>query len=520
MIFRSPFPDVDVPDVTLPAFVLEQAAARGDRPALIDGATGETLTYGGLVRQVRSLAAGLAGRGIGRGDVVALCAPNAPVYAVVFHAVTALGAVITTVNPAYTAEEMGFQLRNAGARLAVVAEPFAARAREAGAEDVLVLGDAAFDELLTAQADAPLPDAADPGDLVALPYSSGTTGLPKGVMLTHRNVVANLCQVRAVKALGEDDTVAGVLPFFHIYGMTVIMNQALRTGATVITMPRFELEAFLDLLERHRVTKLHLVPPIILALAKHPSVEGRDLSALRWINSGAAPLSVELADACAARLGCLVVQGYGLTETSPVTHAVPVERDENRPGAIGPAVPSTECKVADVLDGRDLEPGEDGEVWIRGPQVMQGYLGDDEATANTLDDDGWLHTGDIGHADEDGWFYLVDRLKELIKVKGFQVAPAELEALLLEHPAVADAAVVASPDDEAGEVPKAFVVAASGAELDVEELKAFVAKRVASYKQLRRVEVIDAIPKSASGKVLRRGALEGGGGGGRGRGGQ
>jgi acyl-CoA synthetase (AMP-forming)/AMP-acid ligase II len=508
MIFASPFPDVDVPDVTLTAFVLEQAEARGDRPALIDGPTGETLTYAELVRQVRSLAAGLAERGIGRGDVVALCAPNAPVYAVVFHAVTALGAVVTTVNPAYTADEMGFQLRNAGAKLAVVAEPFADRAREAGAEDVLVLGDAAFEELLTADPSAPLPDAADPGDLLALPYSSGTTGLPKGVMLTHRNVVANLCQIRAVQTLGEEDTVVGVLPFFHIYGMTVIMNQALRTGATVVTMPRFDLDGFLDLLERHRATKVHLVPPIILALARHPSVEGRDLSSLKWINSGAAPLSAELAAACAERLGCLVVQGYGLTETSPVTHAVPVERDENRPGSIGPPIPSTECKVADLLDGRDLGPGEDGEVWIRGPQVMQGYLGDEEATASTIDADGWLHTGDIGHADEDGWFYLVDRLKELIKVKGFQVAPAELEALLLEHPGVADAAVVGSPDEEAGEVPKAFVVPAGGADLDVDELQAFVAERVATYKQVRRVEVLDEIPKSASGKILRRVLVE------------
>jgi acyl-CoA synthetase (AMP-forming)/AMP-acid ligase II len=508
MIFRSPFPDVAVPDATLPAFVLEHAEARGDRPALVDGPTGETLTYGELARQVRSLAAGLPARGIGRGDVVALCAPNAPVYAVVFHAVAALGATVTTVNPAYTAHEMGFQLRNAGAKLVVVAEPFAARAREAGADDVLVLGDAAFTELLAADPAPPLPDEARPDDLVALPYSSGTTGLPKGVMLTHRNVVANLCQIREVQTLAEDDTVIGVLPFFHIYGMTVIMNQALRTGATIVTMPRFELGAFLELIERHGVTKAHLVPPIILALAKDPSVEGHDVSSLRWINSGAAPLSAELAAACAERLGCLVVQGYGLTETSPVTHAVPLERAENRPGSIGPAIPSTECKVADLLDGRDLGPGEDGEVWIRGPQVMQGYLGDEEATANTLDADGWLHTGDIGHADEDGWFYLVDRLKELIKVKGFQVAPAELEAVLLEHPGVADAAVVGSPDEEAGEVPKAFVVAAGGVELDVEELQAFVAERVASYKQLRRVEVTDAIPKSASGKVLRRVLVE------------
>jgi len=310
MIFRSPFADVDVPEVSLPAFVLEHAHERGDRPALIDGPTGETLSYAALVGQVRALAAGLADRGVGRGDVVALCAPNAPVYAVVFHAVAALGAVVTTVNPAYTAQEMGFQLRNAGAKLAIVAAAFADRAREAGAGDVLVLGDAAFEDLLAAEPpDPPLPDAAGPRDLVALPYSSGTTGLPKGVMLSHRNVVANLCQIREVQTLGEDDTVIGVLPFFHIYGMTVIMNQALRTGASVVTMPRFDLEAFLDLLERHRVTKAHLVPPIILALAKHPSVEGRDLTSLQWINSGAAPLSAELADACAARLGCQVVQG-------------------------------------------------------------------------------------------------------------------------------------------------------------------------------------------------------------------
>ena len=508
MIFRSPFGEITVPETTLTAFVLEHVERRGDRPALIDGASGRALTYAGLDRQIRALAAGLAGRGIGADDVVALCAPNMPEYAVVFHAVASVGGVVTTINPAYTAEEVGFQLRDAAACLVIAAEPFAQRVREAGATDVLVVGDASFDELLAAEPTPTLPDGAGPDDLLALPYSSGTTGLPKGVMLTHRNVVANLCQIREVQPLTEDDTVIGVLPFFHIYGMTVIMNQALRVGATVVTVARFDLEDFLTLVERHRVTKAHLVPPIVVALAKHQAVEGRDLSSLQWINSGAAPLSAELADACAARLGCAVVQGYGLTETSPVTHAVPVERAANRPGSIGPPIPSTECKVVDLLDGHELGPGDDGEVLIRGPQVMRGYLGDDEATARTLDADGWLHTGDIGHADEDGWFYLVDRLKELIKYKGFQVAPAELEAVLLEHPQVADAAVIASPDEEAGEVPKAFVVAADDADLDVEELRAFVAARVASYKQLRRVELTDAIPKSASGKVLRRVLVE------------
>jgi acyl-CoA synthetase (AMP-forming)/AMP-acid ligase II len=507
MIFESPLGDVAVPDVTLPAFVLEHAAERGDRPALIDGPTGRTLTYGDLARAVRSLAGGLADRGFGRGDVLALCAPNGPEYAVAFHAVAALGGVVTTINPAYTAHEIGFQLENADVRLAVAAAGLEERVREAGAPDVLVIGEPSFDDLLT-DGDAPMPDAADPEDLVALPYSSGTTGLPKGVMLTHRNVVANLCQVREVQHVGEGDTIIGALPFFHIYGMTVIMNQALRTGATIVTMPRFDLAGFLELVERHGVTKAHLVPPIVLALAKHPLVEEHDVSTLTWINSGAAPLSAELADTCAQRLDCTVVQGYGLTETSPVTHAVPVERAENRPGSIGPPVPGTACRIVDVASGEDLGPGEDGEVWIRGPQVMRGYLGDEQSTADTLDADGWLRTGDIGHADEDGWFYLVDRLKELIKVKGFQVAPAELEAVLLEHPEIADAAVIASPDEEAGEVPKAFVVPAGGATLDVEAVKAYVAERVASYKQVRRVELTDEIPKSASGKVLRRVLVE------------
>jgi acyl-CoA synthetase (AMP-forming)/AMP-acid ligase II len=317
-------------------------------------------------------------------------------------------------------------------------------------------------------------------------------------------MVANLCQTRPIVPLDDDDTIVGVLPFFHIYGMTVIMNGALLTGATVVTMPRFDLGAFLDILERYRVTKAHLVPPIVLALAKDPSIERRDLSSLRWINSGAAPLGAEVAELCASRLGCTVIQGYGLTETSPVTHVVPVETGENRPGSIGPPIPGTEVRVVDVVTGEDLGPGEDGEVWIRGPQVMRGYFGNEAATRETIDEDGWLHTGDIGHADADGWFHLVDRLKELIKVKGFQVAPAEIEAVLLDHPGIADAAVVASPDDEAGEVPKAYVVVAEGADLDEQEVMAFVAGRVAAYKRVRRVELTDAIPKSASGKVLRR----------------
>jgi acyl-CoA synthetase (AMP-forming)/AMP-acid ligase II len=267
-------------------------------------------------------------------------------------------------------------------------------------------------------------------------------------------------------------------------------------------MPRFDLEQFLGLIEEHRITKAHLVPPIILALAKSPAVEGRDLSSLQFVNSGAAPLSAELAAAAAERIGCPVVQGYGMTETSPVTHTTPP--DANRPGSIGPAIPNTEFRFVSTETG---EEAAEGELCIRGPQVMLGYLDDEQSTRDTIDANGWLHTGDVGRADDDGYVYLVDRVKELIKYKGFQVAPAELEAILVEHPAVADAAVIGVADEEAGEIPKAFVVLRDP-DADPEEIKAFVADKVAHYKKLRRFEVVDEIPKSASGKILRRELIE------------
>jgi acyl-CoA synthetase (AMP-forming)/AMP-acid ligase II len=267
-------------------------------------------------------------------------------------------------------------------------------------------------------------------------------------------------------------------------------------------MPRFDLEQFLRIMQEHRVSRGYFVPPIVLALAKHPAVDGYDLSSLKSILCGAAPLGADLATACSERLGCTVVQGYGLTETSPVTHAVPSEGGLDRPGSIGPPLPNTDCQVVDIETGEDLGTDRDGEIWVRGPQVMKGYLNDPEATAATVDADGWLHTGDIGHADGDGYFHVVDRLKELIKYKGYQVAPAELEALLLSHPRVADAAVVPRPDEEAGEVPKAYVVAKG--DVSADELMEFVARRVAPHKKVRAVEFLAEVPRSASGKILRR----------------
>src|SRR5216110_2090426 len=510
MIFRSPHPDVAVPDVALQRFVLREAAQRGDKPALIDGPSGRVLTYAGLATGVDRLAAGLAARGFGKGEVLGLFMPNLPEFALAFHATLTAGGVVTTVNSLATVQDAEYQLRNAGARFLVTVAPFLDRAAPAaaqvGIEQLFVVGEARgvtpFGALLDAGASAPGPSLATARDLAVLPYSSGTTGFPKGVMLTHRNLVANLIQTATVQHVGAADRIIAVLPFFHIYGMQVVMNLALWQGATLVTMPRFELEPFLALLEAHRITRAFVVPPLVLALANDPAVDRYDVSSLRGVMSGAAPLDAALEAACARRLSCALIQGYGLTEASPVTHAVSDEPGAARPGSIGPLLPNTECRVVDPASGSDLGPGEDGELWIRGPQVMAGYLNNPEATAATLDAAGWLHTGDIGRVDRDGYFTIVDRLKELTKYKGFQVPPAELEAVLRGHPAVADAAVVPLADRECGEVPKAFVVLRG--DVSAADLMAYVAERVAPYKRIRALEIIDAIPKSPSGKILRR----------------
>jgi acyl-CoA synthetase (AMP-forming)/AMP-acid ligase II len=520
MIIRSTAPDVPIPDVSLTEYVLRHAERLGGKPALLDGPSGRVLTYAELAAGVRRAAAGLGQRGFGKGDVLAIYAPNIPEYAIVFQAVASAGGINTTVNPLYTPDELATQLRDSGARLLVTVPPLLAKARQAvgqsGVEEIYVLGEAEgatpFARLVERPAAAAPRVPIDPArDVVALPYSSGTTGLPKGVMLTHRNLVANLCQCAGAEkfdAFREDDTIVAVLPFFHIYGMVVIMMLGLAAGSTVVTVPRFELQEFVTLLARHRVTIAPLVPPIVLGLAKHPSLESFDLSSLRLVFSGAAPLGEELARRLSARLGCPVVQGYGMTEASPVTHLSPTVDTVYKPGSIGRVVPNTEVRIVDVESGRDVPgPGRDGELWIRGPQIMRGYLNRPEETASAIDPEGWYHTGDVGHVDGDGWFYIVDRTKELIKYKGLQVAPAELEALLLVHPAVQDAAVVRSPDEEAGEVPKAFVVLKpdeASRRLTAEALMAFVAERVAPHKRIRRLEFVDHIPKSASGKILRR----------------
>ena len=500
-------PAPEIPDVDLASFTLARIEELGDKPALIDGPTGRTITYAELGEQTAALAGALAGRGIGKGDVVAIYLPNLPEYAVIFHGVVRANATNTTANPLYTYHELAHQLTDSGAKMLFTIPDFLETARKAadevGLSDIVIVGESEGDEptladLLAEGGDLPEPDIDPEKDLVVLPYSSGTTGLPKGVMLSHRNLIANVLQTGETIPMSQEDTSIGCLPFFHIYGMTVIMNLGLHNGATIVTMPRFDLAAFLELIEKHTVTVLYVVPPIALGLAKHPAVDGCDFSSVRMIMSGAAPLGDELAKAVAKRTGVPTIQGYGMTELSPVSHVAPV--DSQKGGSIGPPLAGTECRIVDPETGEDADRGE---LWVRGPQVMQGYLNNEEETRSTIDDEGWLHTGDVAEMDDEGYYSIVDRLKELIKYKGFQVPPAELEAILINHPGVADCAVIGVPDEEAGEIPKGFVVVSDDDVTD-EELMAFVAEKVSPQKKLRQIERIDEIPKSAAGKILRR----------------
>ncbi len=510
MIIKGPYPDVEIPETALTPLVLRRASELPDKPALIDGPSGRTVTYSQLVDSIAIVANNLRERGFKKGEVFGILSPNCPDYAIAFHAVATLGGIVTPINPLYTKNEIAHQLKDAGARFLVTIPMFMEKAREAadvsGIEELYVFGEAEgatpFSSLLIDNGRAEQV-AIDPhNDLVALPYSSGTTGLPKGVMLTHHNLVANIRQMEGLCYFLESDTLICVLPLFHIYGLVVVLNMGLYTGSTIVMMPRFELESFLKATQDYEVTLAHLVPPIVLALSKHPVVDNYRLPKLRTIFSGAAPLGEELTKACMERLGCSVRQGYGMTETSPVTHSSPAPPKTIKFGSVGVPAPNTECKIVDLDTGEALGRGQRGEVCVRGPQVMKGYLNNPEATAQTIDADGWLHTGDIGYVDEDGHFFIVDRAKELIKYKGLQVAPAELEAILVTHPCVADAAVIPYPDEEAGEVPKAIVVLRQPSE--PEAILEFVAERVAPYKKIRYVEFVDTIPKSPSGKILRR----------------
>ncbi|UVJ41428.1 AMP-binding protein [Arthrobacter sp. CJ23] len=524
-MFTSPYPDVEIPESTLYDYLFGGLGAQDlDRIALVDGASGAGTSYGELVARIDALAGWLANRQAGPGTTAGLFCPNIPAFAVVFHGILRAGAAVTTINALYTAEEAGRQLTDAGASWLFTISPFLERAQAAAqaagipAQHLVVLdgGDAAaasgHPSLLEAlSAGLPAPDVRiDPHAAAVIPYSSGTSGTPKGVMLSQHNLVANVAQSRALLGVNQDDVLLAVLPFFHIYGMTVLLNLAFVERARLVTMPKFDLAEFLRITQDHRCTFLFIAPPIAVALAKHPLVDQYELSSVRATLSGAAPLDGELGNAVADRLGCTMLQGYGMTELSPVSHLIPIDAGNKVPlASVGYTVPNTECKLLDPVTDEEMEapaegPSAPGQLLVRGPQVMLGYLNRPDATAATLDPDGFLRTGDIATVTADGVVTIVDRLKELIKYKGYQIAPAELEALLLTHAQIADAAVIGVHADDGEEVPKAFVVRQAGAGLGDTEVMEFVAGHVAPFKRVRFVEFVDAIPKSASGKILRR----------------
>ncbi|WP_072804360.1 AMP-binding protein [Rhodococcoides yunnanense] len=520
MSFNSPFPDVEIPNQSVYDYLFG-SIADGDleKPALIDGTSGAVTTYKALIGQIDGIAGALAARGLEVGDVVGLHSPNVPAFAAVFHGILRAGGTATTINALYTAEDISKQLTGSGAKFLFTVSPLYPQAKAAAEkvgipdDHVIVLdgaeGHPNLRDLLTQGAPAPQVSFDPSTHIAVLPYSSGTTGVPKGVILTHRNLVANVAQMEPRVGIDTDDAILALLPFFHIYGLTVLLNIALKLRAHLVTMPKFDLVEFLRLIQEHKLTYLFIAPPVAVALAKHPLVDQYDLSSVHTIFSGAAPLDEELGKAVAKRLDTRVRQGYGMSELSPVSHAIPFDRDDIPLSSVGLPLANTVNKLVDPESGDEIDLPSDGrstpgELWVKGPNVMAGYLNNPTATADTLDDDGYLHTGDIAVVDAEGVVYIVDRLKELIKYKGYQVPPAELEALLLTHPEIADAAVIGVLDDEGEEVPKAFVVRQADATIDEDGVIAFVAERVSPHKKVRKVEFIDLVPKSAAGKILRK----------------
>ena len=496
-------------EVALHDRLREVAREVASKPALIAG--DRVMTYGELDAASERLAGALARRGVGHGDRVTLFMPNAIEFVVAFYGTLKAGAVVNPINAQSKEREVRFQVEDSGAKAVLYHEALAPvvdlvraqlpRLRYAVTGASAPAGVERFDDLVAETASAPRESVAM-DDLAALPYTSGTTGFPKGVMLTHGNLTANQQQFFAAVPVRRDDVFLNVLPFFHIYAMNLLMAGAPSLGATQVVMARFDMLEYLTLIERHKATVCFIVPPIVLGLAMHPEVDRHDLSSVRFFFTGAAPLAPEPARKLIARTHVPVVQGYGLTETSPVTHATPLDAAVLE--SIGPVVPGTEDRIVDLETGeRTLGVDEVGEIAVRGPQVMRGYWNKPGDTAAVLRD-GWFFTGDVGRRDAKGYVFIVDRKKEFIKYKGFGVGPAEVEAVLCEHPAVADAGVIGKPDLEAGEIPKAFVQLRPNATASAEELMEFVRARLADYKRVREIEFIEKVPRTASGKILRR----------------
>jgi long-chain acyl-CoA synthetase len=508
---------IDPKNVFLHDAVLATCRRFPNKTALVDASSGRRFTYAEYGEMVERLARGLVVAGLRPGEIVAVCLPNSWEFAVIYHAATLAGGFPTPMNPMYREREIRFQLENSGAAFLVTDAPmiqgvdlgglpalrraFTTRTAAAGAED--------FAALLKPTASLlPAPSQAAHVKLAALPYSSGTTGLPKGVMLSHTNLLANVYQVLAPDAGGftPDDVMFCFLPLYHIYGLNVALNTILIAGGTLVLMPRFNAQQIGALALEEGFTTGLVVPPALnmLAQAAEKGEFPRD-HRIHWVKSGAAPLPPDVARRFSAATGIIVNQGYGMTEASPVTHLGFLEAERNRPESIGHPLAETECRV---ISDDDAEAADDaaGELVMRGPQFMLGYWQEPQATAGALRD-GWYWSGDVVRRDPGGYYHVLDRRKEMIKYKGFPVAPAEVEAVLMEHPGVRDCGVIARPNDDAGEIPCAFVVLREGSTASPaleKELCGFVAERLTSYKQPREVHFVDAVPRTPSGKILRR----------------
>ncbi|KAI3915283.1 hypothetical protein MKX01_035542 [Papaver californicum] len=525
-VYRSKLPDIPISNqIPLHAYCFENVSEFSEKPCLITGSNGRIYSYSETHLLSQKTAVGLSKLGIKKGDVIMLLLQNCPEFVFSFLGASMLGAVSTTANPFYTQTEIFKQFNSSKTKLIITQSQYVEKLRDS-AENAPKIGE---DFIVVTVDDPPenclhfsvisdsdeneIPSVSiEPESPVVLPYSSGTTGLPKGVILTHKSLISSVAQQvdgeNPNLYLKSDDVVLCVLPLFHIYSLHSVLLCSLRAGAGVLLMEKFEITSLLEWIQRYRVSVAPVVPPLVLALAKNPLVENFDLSSIRAVLSGAAPLGKELQDALKSRVPQAIFgQGYGMTEAGPVLAMSLVFAKQPFPsksGSCGTVVRNAELKVIDPETGLTLRHNQPGEICVRGPQIMKGYLNDVDATSSTIDIEGWLHTGDIGYIDDDDEIFIVDRVKELIKFKGFQVPPAELEALLLSHPSIADAAVVSQKDDVAGEIPVAFIVRSNGFELTEVAVKEYISKQVVFYKRLHKVFFIKAIPKSPSGKILRK----------------
>ncbi len=496
-------------EVSLTDFLTPSAQRYADKPALINY-DGTSYTFAHTWETCRRVGRYLQDNGIKKGDRIAIFSANAPEYFIAFYGTLFAGGTVTTLNPLYKERELLHQLEDSDATAIFAMGPLCPLVEQVREHLPNLKHVFAIEDVWKLAAEAP-PEpqafALNPKeDLAALPYSSGTTGMPKGVMLSHYNLVSNVRQTLSTGLSSGYSVYLDFLPFYHIYGMVVLMACGFAGGYPQVIMPRFDPNLCLDLIQRYKITNLFAVPPALLVMANFPDIKKYDTSSLNMIMSGAAPLPQEVARAASKALDTIVLQGYGMTETSPVTNVNPTTRVKD--ATVGPPIADTVEKVVSLDDGSELGCGEIGELMVFGPQVMQGYWGRPEDSAECLPGGGWIKTGDIVSMDEEGYVTILDRKKEMIKYKGYQIAPAELEALLMEHPAVLDSAVIPKRDDESGEVPKAFLVMREGQSASVEELMRFVEERVAPYKKVREIEFVDAIPKTPSGKILRRELIE------------